>query len=190
MPKAARVKGGMPKTVLEKVVAVIKAAATPSGSSRPAIAKALQASFGTANPTALKAALKKGTESGLLVQTGQRWAVAGFEPPPPPPGEALQVEDVTVGGGEAAAAGDECTMSYEGTLAADGSAFDSAARFTFTLGAGEVIKGWDAGVAGMRVGGVRRLVVPPKLGYGKRGSPPEIPPDATLCFRVKLLKIK
>ena len=81
-------------------------------------------------------------------------------------------------------------MIYQGTLQEDGSQFDSASKFSFTLGAGEVIKGWETGVAGMRVGGRRRLTVPPKLGDGKRGSPPEIPGDATLCFNIKLLAVK
>ena len=72
------------------------------------------------------------------------------------------------------------------TLQEGGAQFDRAAHFRFTLGIGEVIKGWDLGVVGMRVGERARLVVPPKLGYGKRGSPPEIPGDATLCFDVTL----
>ena len=65
-----------------------------------------------------------------------------------------------------------------------------AGKFTFTLGAGDVIKGWDLGVAGMRVGEKARLVVPPKLGYGKRGSGKEIPPDSTLIFELTLKAIK
>ena len=71
-----------------------------------------------------------------------------------------------------------------------GTKFDSASKFIFTIGGGEVIKGWDIGVKGMKVGGKRMLTVPAKLGYGKRGSPPEIPGDAVLCFEVKLLGIK
>jgi FKBP-type peptidyl-prolyl cis-trans isomerase len=81
-------------------------------------------------------------------------------------------------------------MSYAGTLKEDGSKFDSAKKFSFTIGAGEVIKGWDVGVKGMQVGGRRQLTVPPKLGYGKRGSPPEIPGDAALVFDIKLIAVK
>ena len=66
----------------------------------------------------------------------------------------------------------------------------SASKFTFTIDAGEVIKGWDQGVKGMRVGGKRTLVCPPTLGYGKRGSPPEIPGDATLHFTVTLIAVQ
>lgn len=80
-------------------------------------------------------------------------------------------------------------MKYIGTLLEGGAQFDRAAHFSFTLGAGEVIRGWDIGVAGMRVGERARLVVPSKLGYGKRGAPPEIPGDATLVFDVTLNKI-
>ena len=71
-----------------------------------------------------------------------------------------------------------------------GALFDQAREFEFTVGAGEVIRGWDRGVAGMRVGERRRLKVPPKLGYGKRGSPPEIPGDATLAFEITLLRVR
>ena len=78
-------------------------------------------------------------------------------------------------------------VKYCGKLLS-GKQFD-AGDITFRLGAGEVIKGWDLGVAGMRVGERCKLVVPPKLGYGKRGSPPEIPPDSTLCFDVTLNRI-
>mgnify|MGYP001145806012 CR=1 FL=1 len=80
-------------------------------------------------------------------------------------------------------------MKYRGTLE-DGTEFDAASRFDFTLGAGEVIKGWDKGIDGMRVGGKRKLIIPSKLGYGKRGSPPEIPPNATLVFDVELIAVK
>ena len=95
-----------------------------------------------------------------------------------------------VGQGSTASRGSSCTMSYTGTLAEGGEQFDSAKKFTFTIGAGEVIKGWDVGVAGMQEGGERRLTVPAKLGYGKRGSPPEIPGDAALVFIVKLIAVK
>ena len=101
----------------------------------------------------------------------------------------MTIEEVRVGEGDLAERGSDVTMKYRGTLESDGSEFDSASRFDFTLGAGEVIKGWDKGIEGMRVGGKRKLVIPPKLGYGKRGSPPEIPGDATLVFDVELLAV-
>ena len=94
------------------------------------------------------------------------------------------------GAGAAAAPGDTLTLRYEGRLLEGGAVFDAAAKFSFELGAGEVIKGWDTGAVGLRVGGTRRLTIPPQLGYGKRGSPPDIPPNAALVFDLTLLSKK
>jgi len=87
--------------------------------------------------------------------------------------------------------GDQVMVDYVGTLAATGEEFDrSDGPFRFNLGYGEVIKGWEEGVIGMRCDETRRLTIPPKLAYGKRGSPPEIPPDATLVFEVTMLRFE
>ena len=179
-----------PKTVLEKIVFVIKTQNTPGGSSRQAIIKGFKEHFGDVAPNALKGALKKGVDNKMLVQNGQKFWVEGHEPPAAPAEETVDIVDVEEGTGEAAASGSKCTMSYIGTLKDGGAKFDSANKFTFTIGAGEVIKGWDIGVKGMKVGGKRLLTVPAKLGYGKRGSPPEIPGNAALCFEVKLISLK
>jgi hypothetical protein len=108
------------------------------------------------------------------------------------PSAPLDIKDLTAGKGVAAAAGDKVTVHYVGTLM-DGKEFDSSRKhdkpFDFVLGKGQVIKGWDQGVAGMKVGGKRKLTVPPSLAYGARGSPPVIPPNATLQFEVELLSI-
>merc|ERR1712223_1939949 len=178
-----------PKSVLDKVVVLIKELNTPGGCSRQAITKGLKSKFGETPANALKAALKKRVETKVLVQNGQRFWVEGHEPPPPPAEETVDIVDIVVGDGDLAETGATCTMSYVGTLKSDGSKFDSANKFKFTIDAGEVIKGWDIGVKGMKVGGKRQLTVPSKLGYGKRGSPPEIPRDAVLCFEVKLLAV-
>ena len=172
-----------------QVVAVIKQLKTPGGCSRQAITKGLKSEYGEVAPNALKTAIKKGTDSNILVQEGQRWWVKGHEPPPPPASEIVKIDDLTIGSGAEALSGSQCTMSYSGFLD-DGSKFDSASKFTFTIDGGEVIKGWDQGIKGMKVGGHRKLKVPSKLGYGKRGSPPEIPGDADLTFDVKLLAVK
>jgi FKBP-type peptidyl-prolyl cis-trans isomerase len=104
-----------------------------------------------------------------------------------------QVEDVKLGTGPEAKAGDTVAVHYIGTLP-DGKEFDSSRKrgqpFTFPLGAGRVIRGWDLGVAGMKVGGVRKLVIPPDEGYGARGFPPVIPPNSTLHFEVELIAIR
>ena len=104
----------------------------------------------------------------------------------------LQYEDVVVGTGPPAQAGQEVTVHYVGTLE-DGTQFDSSrdrgVPFVFPLGMGRVIAGWDEGVAGMQVGSLRILMIPGNLGYGAQGSPPAIPPHATLIFEVELLEI-
>ena len=101
----------------------------------------------------------------------------------------LKIEDTKVGTGAEAVAGKLVTVDYTGWLT-DGTKFDSSvggSPFSFRLGGGEVIEGWDRGVAGMKVGGKRKLTLPPELGYGARGAPPAIPPNATLVFEVELL---
>lgn len=105
---------------------------------------------------------------------------------------SLLIEDLTVGDGAEAVTGKEVTVHYTGWLT-DGQKFDSSKDrmqpFSFPLGAGHVIKGWDQGVAGMKVGGKRKLTIPPELGYGARGAGGVIPPHATLVFEVELLSI-
>lgn len=105
---------------------------------------------------------------------------------------SLKIDELKVGTGAEARAGKRVTVHYVGTLT-DGKKFDSSRDrdegFDFTLGAGEVIKGWDQGVAGMKVGGMRKLTVPPELAYGARGFPPVIPPNSTLVFEVELLEV-
>ena len=104
----------------------------------------------------------------------------------------LQIDDTTVGTGAEAVAGKTVEVHYVGTFP-DGKGFDSSRSrgkpFSFQLGAGRVIKGWDEGVAGMKVGGKRNLIIPPELGYGARGAPGAIPPNAVLHFEVELLKV-
>jgi FKBP-type peptidyl-prolyl cis-trans isomerase len=104
----------------------------------------------------------------------------------------LKYLDTAVGDGQEATAGQTVNVHYTGRLE-NGTQFDSSVGrgpFSFKLGAGQVIRGWDEGVAGMKVGGKRRLTIPPDLGYGARGAGGVIPPNATLVFDVELLGVK
>jgi FKBP-type peptidyl-prolyl cis-trans isomerase len=105
----------------------------------------------------------------------------------------LNIEDQKTGEGAEAVAGKTVSVHYTGWLT-DGKKFDSSVDrgqpFQFTLGVGQVIQGWDKGVAGMKVGGKRKLTIPPEMGYGARGAGGVIPPNATLVFEVELLGVK
>ena len=109
----------------------------------------------------------------------------------------LQIIDGTVGTGASPQKGQKCSMHYTGWLYKDGakgakfdSSVDRGQPFEFTIGVGQVIKGWDEGVASMKVGGKRTLIIPADLGYGARGAGGVIPPNATLMFDVELLGVK
>ena len=108
----------------------------------------------------------------------------------------LTIEELVVGEGDTAASGQHVSVHYTGWLWVDGkpgrkfdSSKDRGNPFDFPLGAGRVIRGWDEGVAGMKVGGSRKLTIPPDLGYGARGAGGVIPPNATLLFEVELLRV-
>jgi FKBP-type peptidyl-prolyl cis-trans isomerase FkpA len=128
------------------------------------------------------------------------FAAAAEDAPLPATVDSLQIIDLVEGTGTKARPGSTVVVHYTGWLydpaAEDGkgkkfdSSVDRGRPFDFPLGAGRVIRGWDAGVAGMSVGGQRRLIIPPKLGYGQRGAGGVIPPDATLLFDVELLDVR
>jgi len=107
---------------------------------------------------------------------------------------SLETKDIVEGEGPAAKDGDTLSMQYVGVVTETGEEFDaswtSGQPFEFELGGGNVIKGWDEGIKGMKVGGRRELIIPPDLAYGAAGSPPKIPPNATLTFVVDLTDIK
>jgi peptidylprolyl isomerase len=114
-------------------------------------------------------------------------------PPSGPAPKKLESKDLIVGTGPQAKAGDTVTVNYVGVLYKGGKEFDASWKrnepFTFTLGKGQVIAGWDQGVVGMKVGGRRELIIPSALAYGAKGSPPTIPPNAPLVFVVDLLGV-
>lgn len=114
-------------------------------------------------------------------------------PDGPPPAE-LAIEDLTVGAGPQATAGQTVDVHYVGVSWSNGKQFDASwdrrATFDFKLGAGSVIQGWDQGVAGMKVGGRRRLTIPPALGYGAQGAGGVIAPNETLVFVVDLVSVR
>lgn len=116
------------------------------------------------------------------------------EVPEGPPPKTLQTDDIVEGDGPEAKPGDTLSMQYVGVNYADGKQFDASwdtgQPFSFQLGSGQVIKGWDEGIAGMKVGGRRELIVPPDLGYGAQGQPPAIGPNETLVFVVDLLDVQ
>src|SRR5215831_19840897 len=123
-----------------------------------------------------------------LAQTGGPTQVTGK---PKTTASGVQYWDITRGTGATAVSGKKVTVNYTGWLTT-GKKFDSSVGkrpFQFKLGAGDVIQGWDDGVAGMKVGGKRQLRIPPNLGYGSQGAPGAIPPNATLIFDVELLAV-
>lgn len=111
----------------------------------------------------------------------------------PPVTDGLVSEDLRVGYGDTVVSGSTIVVHYVGTLT-DGSVFDSSRErgrpFSVAIGKNRVIRGWEEGVLGMRVGGVRRLTIPPELGYGASGHPPKIPANSTLIFEIELLAIE
>ena len=109
-------------------------------------------------------------------------------------GNGLLIEDLVIGNGAEAKDYNKVVVNYTGKLE-DGSVFDSSLNpgrspFTFTLGAGSVIKGWDQGLKDMKVGGKRKLIIPPELAYGENGAGSAVPPNATLIFEVELLEVE
>lgn len=130
---------------------------------------------------------------GLLLASPQAQAAGQTMTTP----SGLKIEDTQVGTGASPNAGQTCVMHYTGWLYDNGqkgkkfdSSHDRKEPFAFKIGVGQVIKGWDEGVASMKVGGKRTLIIPPQLGYGARGAGGVIPPNATLIFDVELLAVK
>ena len=138
----------------------------------------------------------------IVVTTGNGDESAASEEPTRPevevpdgePPTALEIDDITEGSGAEAQTGDTVSMQYVGVNYSNGEEFDASwdrgEPYTFELGSGSVIPGWDEGIPGMKVGGRRELIIPPDLGYGAQGQPPDIPPNETLVFIVDLLDVQ
>lgn len=133
------------------------------------------------------------TASSTAAQTPMNDDLSNTAPIPNPLPTTLTATDTVVGTGAEATAGKTVTVNYVGMLS-DGTVFDASAKhgqaFSFTLGAGQVIKGWDQGVVGMKVGGTRRLIIPADLAYGNQAVGGVIPANATLIFDVQLVDVK
>jgi FKBP-type peptidyl-prolyl cis-trans isomerase len=142
----------------------------------------------TAAPTPTQA--EQPTPAGKGVDTSKKPKVTVPQGDPP---AGLQIKDLKEGDGPTAASGSTVTVQYVGVAYSTGKQFDASwdrgQPLTFPLGAGQVIGGWDQGVAGMKVGGRRELIIPPDLAYGAGGHPPDIKPNETLIFVIDLLKV-
>ena len=131
-----------------------------------------------------------GGETTSVADTGPKPTVQVPKGPAP---DHLVSKDLKTGDGAEAKAGDQVSVQYVGVLYDNGKQFDSSfdrgQPFSFQLGSGQVIPGWDQGVVGMKVGGRRELIIPPSLGYGAQGQPPTIPPNSTLVFVIDLVSV-
>jgi peptidylprolyl isomerase len=136
----------------------------------------------------------RGGDDGGGTETAEAKPKPTVEIPDGPAPTELVIEDIEEGDGDEAKSGDQVSVNYVGVLYDTGKEFDASfdrgQPFEFQLGTGGVIPGWDQGVEGMKVGGRRQLVIPPDLGYGAQGSPPTIPPNATLVFVIDLLSVE
>lgn len=191
----ADVKKEKVETKKEKKAAAAAAAAATAASAAAAAAK-------TANATPSKKDTKAEAAKSAPVtpKTAEKPGKDNQKPKTPKSAKETRrfnivVQDLAPGIGKEAKRGSRVVCHYRGTLASNGKQFDACVKgldrpFQFTLGKGEVIKGWDIGIEGMKVGGVRQIFVPAAAGYGKRGSPPVIPSNANLNFTVELVQVK
>jgi FKBP-type peptidyl-prolyl cis-trans isomerase len=158
---------------------------------RQALASPLELDPDEANPTLFTMASSSGDSTDPTIAQASALGGEMVAPKERVTESGLRITDLVVGEGAEALTGQNVQVNYRGTLV-NGKEFDSSygrGPFSFPLGGGRVIRGWDEGVAGMKVGGKRKLVIPPDLGYGSRGAGGVIPPNATLIFEVELLRV-
>ncbi len=155
-----------------------------------ALALLLLAGCGGGDSTTSSSSTGEESTAPKQAEPGQKKTKPQVKAPSGAPPQELVVNDLEEGTGATAKSGDAVTVQYVGVNYKTGKEFDASwdrgEPFTFTLGAGEVIPGWDQGVEGMKVGGRRELIIPPELGYGTAGAPPAIPPNETLIFVIDL----
>ncbi|PHX68094.1 MAG: peptidylprolyl isomerase [Cyanobium sp. Baikal-G2] len=162
-----------------------------SAQARPAVSSSFELDPEDPNPTLFVMASENDQTSGAEIAQASGLGGELNAPKERTTPSGLRITDLVIGDGAEASAGQTVSVNYRGTLA-NGTEFDSSygrGPFSFPLGGGRVIQGWDEGVAGMKVGGKRKLVIPPDLAYGDRGAGGVIPPNATLTFEVELLRI-
>jgi peptidylprolyl isomerase len=162
-----------------------------SAQARPAVSSSFELDPDDPNPTLFVMASENDQTNGAEIAQASGLGGELNAPKERTTPSGLRITDLVVGDGAEAIAGQTVAVNYRGTLA-NGTEFDSSygrGPFSFPLGGGRVIQGWDEGVAGMKVGGKRKLVIPPDLAYGERGAGGVIPPNATLTFEVELLRI-
>ena len=190
-PAAAEAQAAPAPAPLERAVLSSRPSPTAAPAS-PAVVAPLELDPNDPNPSLFTMAVS-GSSSAASSEIAQAASLGGeiSAPKERVTASGLRITDLEEGTGAEAVAGQTVSVNYRGSLT-NGKEFDSSygrGPFSFRLGGGQVIQGWDEGVAGMKVGGKRRLVIPPELGYGARGAGGVIPPDATLLFDVELLKV-
>ena len=183
-PESSKRKKNTP--ILDAIIVAIRKLQSANGSSAVKIVKEIKASNDLYDEKQIKKALKKAAENGQLTMVKASYQVTG-DPLYEDQTEHVTIEDSTEGTGvRVVEKGDSIIISYKGSLLDSGKVFDKAARFTFQVGSGDVVKGMDQGVIGLKIGGKRKITIPASLGYGKRGSSPDIPPNSTLMFEISL----
>eukprot|EP00967_Tisochrysis_lutea_P002783 scaffold3371_cov32-Tisochrysis_lutea.AAC.1 len=190
-PPSARL-GALPKatTILQRIMHALRTLGRPS--SAQAIVRAV-AEAGYTDSARVRRAIKQALGSGALQTSPESVAkfwIAGELPPAVEAPPTVVIDEVADGKGDLVQLGDEVVINYELFLAEGGQRVETGKKFEFQVGAGDVIKGMDAGVLGMKLGGRRKVTVPWMLGYGKRGSAPSIPSCANLIFKIKLTNLK
>lgn len=184
---------GLKATLLVLAVLII-AGIIYSVARSPAVGTGTEASaVNTPGASSSASSPSSATGTGVSAPSGAAASITPFQPQPFDPVTELKIQDLKAGTGAEAGPGKKVTVDYTGWLS-NGQKFDSSKDrgqpFSFNLGSHQVIQGWDQGVAGMKVGGIRRLTIPPALAYGERGAPGAIPMNASLQFDVELLNVE